>query len=77
MGTNIASAESAILTGTARSKRFWARFMQQWQQPVVDAAVLRWWDTLPPEKHAEMKKQFPGEYAEMRRNIEALRDREE
>ena len=74
---NVAHAESAILVGHARFKTFLDKFTEQWQQPLMDAVVLRWWDTLEPTTKEQAKAQQPEMFAEIEKKVEALRDRED
>ncbi len=70
---NIENAESGILAGNARFKRWFDKFTEQWNEPVMNAVVLRWWDTMLPETKAAAKEQFPEQYAEIEKKIEAVR----
>lgn len=74
---NITHAESAILGGQARFKKWLDKFTEQWNEPATNAVVLRWWDTMPPEIKEQAKAQFPTEFAEIDERIEAVRDRED
>lgn len=74
---NVTHAESAILLGQARFKTWLDRFTEQWQEPMMNAVVLRWWDTMSPAQKEQAKAQFPSEFKEIEDKIEALRDREE
>jgi len=75
MPTNVLNAESAILTGTARAKRFWSRFFQTWNAPAFDAVMVRWWDTLAPEAKAKARESYPEQLAEIEKKVEGLRDK--
>ena len=74
---NVTHAESAILMGQARHKRWLDRFTKQWSEPAMNAVVLRWWDNMDPQTKAQAKAQFPTEFAEIAKRIEAVTDREE
>jgi len=74
---NITHAESAILVGQATFKKWLAKFTEQWNEPAMNAVVLRWWDTMSPQQKEQAKAQFPTEYAMIEEKIEAVRDREE
>jgi hypothetical protein len=74
---NVTHAESAILGGSATFKKWLAKFTEQWQEPAMNAVVLRWWDTMPPDVKEQAKAQFPTEFALIEERIEAVRDREE
>jgi len=73
---NITHAESAILVGQARFKRWLDRFTETWNEPLMNAVVLRWWDTMSPEQKQAAQSQFPEEYNQIEEKVEALRDRE-
>jgi len=72
---NITHAESAILQGQARYKRWLAGFTEQWNKPAEQAVVLRWWDTMPPAAKEQARARFPEEFAEIERKVEGIRDK--
>ena len=74
---NVTHAESAILGGQARFKTWLDKFTEQWNEPAMNAVVLRWWDTMPPDIKEQAKAQHPSEFAEIETRIEAVRDRED
>jgi hypothetical protein len=74
---NITHAESAILGGSARFKAWLDKFTKQWNEPVMNAVVLRWWDTMSPATKQQAKDQYPTEFAQIEEKIEAVRDRED
>ena len=74
---NITHAESAILTGSAAFKRWLDTFTKQWNEPVMNAVVLRWWDTMPPAQKEAARKQSPVMFAEIERRVEGIRDTKE
>ncbi len=74
---NMTHAESAILVGQATFKRWLAKFTEQWNEPVMNAVVLRWWDTMPPAQKEAAQAQFPQQFKEIEERVEAIRDTEE
>ncbi len=77
MTLNITHAESAILGGQAAFRSWLDKFTEQWNEPVMNAVVLRWWDSMPPEAKAQAQTDYPTEFALIEEKIEAVRDREE
>ena len=74
---NITHAESAILVGQATFKRWLDKFTEQWNEPVMNAVVLRWWDTMPEAQKEAARAQYPDQFAQIKEKVEAVRDTEE
>lgn len=70
--TDVRNAESAILSGQAKSKAWMGNFMRGWMEPYADDFVKMWWASLPPEMKAEMKQIDPKKYAEVESRLGAI-----
>jgi len=47
---NIRNAESAYLMASARYKDWLAQFLEEWNRPIADAAMIAAWEMMPDER---------------------------
>lgn len=76
MSLTVENAESAILTATARHRRWLTNFFKAWSQPQRDAVMVRWWDTLAPQAKQQAREANPDGFAEIERRMSGLREGE-
>lgn len=68
------NAESAILMGQARHKRWLQHFMEQWTQPAQDQAIVSVWINMPEEVKDQLRQRMPDQVAEIDDKIAQLMD---
>jgi hypothetical protein len=74
---NIKQADSAILMGTSRVKRWAAVFLERWQQPYSDAMIVLWFRQLDPLQREMLKAQSPEAYAKVKAMVEGMEEVED
>lgn len=73
-------AQDAVLAGVMRVRRWQEEFMAGWLEPEMkleeakqlDQAVAAW-DAMPEQVKAELKEQYPAQYAAAEKKVNALK----
>lgn len=72
MPLNIRNAESAYLDGKSRFERWKTQFKTEWTQPVTQAEMVRFWRSIPPEVHEQLKATYPEVYEQAKGLIDEM-----
>lgn len=71
--TDARSAESAWLFAQARYKEWVEKFMERWNRPIVDAAMIAAWNLMPDEIKKQMREANPDAYDQVEERVKALK----
>jgi len=70
---NIRNAESAYLMASARYKDWLAQFLEEWNRPIADAAMIAAWEMMPDEIKDQMREANPEAYDQVAERMKALK----
>lgn len=71
---NIKQADSAILMGTSRVKKWAATFLERWQQPYSDAMIVMWFRQLDPLQRDILRAQNPDAYRKVEEMVKGMEE---